>query len=51
MNALELADVGPLECTPETPWGVHAPVTENVCPRCGWVARERTANASGTPAE
>lgn len=28
-----------LECGPERPWGVHAPVRNDAdCPRCGWTA-------------
>ena len=38
-------EAGPLECSPETPWGLHQAVTENVCPRCGWVARGPAAEA------
>ena len=27
------------ECSPETPWGVHAQVrNDQECPRCGWTA-------------
>jgi hypothetical protein len=41
MTAHDLAEAGPMKCSPETPWGLHPAVTENVCPRCGWVARDR----------
>jgi hypothetical protein len=40
MKSVEVTEIGPLECSPETPWGLHPAVMENVCPRCGWVARE-----------
>ncbi len=43
MRGLEIAEGGPMQCTPETPWGLHPAVTENVCPRCGWVARRDAA--------
>jgi hypothetical protein len=27
------------ECSPETPWGLHAPIrNDELCPRCGWTA-------------
>ncbi|HEX9933500.1 MAG TPA: hypothetical protein VGB08_11715 [Allosphingosinicella sp.] len=27
------------ECSPQTPWGLHAPVrNDEECPRCGWTA-------------
>ena len=29
---------GWLNCTPETPWGVHGRIEEDRCTRCGWQA-------------
>ena len=39
MNGFDGAPPGPMECSPATPWGFHPLVAENVCPRCGWIAR------------
>ncbi|HEX8533277.1 MAG TPA: hypothetical protein VF662_03855 [Allosphingosinicella sp.] len=39
MTAVEIAENGPMECSPETPWGLHPAVLDNICPRCGWTAR------------
>jgi hypothetical protein len=39
MNMTEGAEAAPLQCSPDSPWGLHPAVIENVCPRCGWVAR------------
>jgi hypothetical protein len=27
-------------CSPAQPWGIHPAITDNLCPRCGWTARE-----------
>lgn len=41
MANLDAPEAAPFECSPETPWGVHGVVTDNVCPRCGWIARSQ----------
>jgi hypothetical protein len=27
-------------CSPAKPWGIHQPILDNLCPRCGWNALE-----------
>jgi hypothetical protein len=27
-------------CSPAKPWGLHPSIEDNLCPRCGWTARE-----------
>ena len=35
-----------LNCSPERPWGLHAPVRNDAeCPRCGWTAPGPRADA------
>ncbi len=46
MKPFDTLEANSLECSPETPWGLHPPVTDNVCPRCGWVAREPASEAT-----
>jgi hypothetical protein len=50
MNGFDVDEGGPLECSPETPWGLHPAVTENVCPRCGWIARGDPGGAEAASA-
>jgi hypothetical protein len=26
-------------CSPAKPWGLHPIIVDNLCPRCGWLAR------------
>jgi hypothetical protein len=27
-----------IECSKETPWGIHPSLRDDQCPRCGWEA-------------
>jgi hypothetical protein len=29
-----------IQCSSNSPWGMHPAVVANVCTRCGWVARQ-----------
>lgn len=40
-----------IECTPETPWGIHPAVVDDSCPRCGWAARVAVGGAALPPPE
>jgi hypothetical protein len=41
-----------IECTPSTPWGIHAPVrNDEDCPRCGWTAPGPRGDARADAAE
>jgi hypothetical protein len=49
MNRVNVAEASLFECSPETPWGMHQTVRENVCPRCGWIARPEAAGEADIP--
>ena len=39
-----------IECSPETPWGIHLPVrNDEDCARCGWTAPGRFVRAPAQP--
>jgi hypothetical protein len=40
-----------IECSRETPWGIHLFLREDVaCPRCGWADAERRAEVAAARA-
>lgn len=40
---------GSSHCSPARPWGIHLGLPGNLCPRCGWVAREPSAPDGDPP--
>jgi hypothetical protein len=39
----------PSFCSPARPWGIHPALTADLCPRCGWTAREPAAPDGDPP--